>query len=409
MIRVLGKDFKIKSTITRYSSITWNLRFRESGSFTLFIPYGSGTILKKNEIIKHKGNYGIVKYIKQTPEGTEYSGHDFKSLLGNRVAEIKNYSGKSETVIKNILSDNTKGKRSFPNFHIAYDDERGNEINWNIVALDSIENNFKSICELEGIGYDMAVRDNQLYFDILIPHEKNVIYAQRYRNIANYEYTLDALNEKNTAAVALKSEGLKIEAVSYTESMSKITVSEGKIYFPDGTEISTEGLEYLKSKSFIWYVLANKERGAFYCEKENYAQIYPEKYICIGSINTLTVSDNDVSGHVGTRYEFMGDSISEGFDRCEVKSDAENWQNDLKSNGETENVTAEILDGSDYKTKWDLGDIVSVRIDVGCERKVLYKQITEVQAAYENGGVKITPVFGECTENTLKKLVKGRL
>lgn len=68
--------------------------------------------------------------------------------------------------------------------------------------------------------------------------------------------------------------------------------------------------------------------------------------------------------------------------------------------GIKESIEAEVADVNFiYKRDWDLGDIVTVRkSEWGI---TLHERVTEVQETYENGGVMITPTFGDALPETI--------
>lgn len=108
----------------------------------------------------------------------------------------------------------------------------------------------------------------------------------------------------------------------------------------------------------------------------------------------------------------INDNLS-GYDRREVFIDARDIGKDsdttLSDRGavklaeypETLSFEAEVL-ARDYKTMWDLGDIVTVMDDdLGL---IQNQRIIEVKETYEKGGIKIEPTFGQPLLTIQKKI-----
>lgn len=197
MIRVLDSTLKIISTITRYTSVEFEKNFNDYGTFTVQLPKASGnTNLKKNNIINHKRNYGIIKYISETDSEIIIKGFDLKYILAQRVAQGSK-SGKAETVIKGYISDTIKGNRSIDKFSSAENAARGETVSHTIDGAELLSDTVAAICETQDWGYDVAVTDGAMVFDICVPKTVNYVYSKRKNNIKSCEYTLDALGEKN--------------------------------------------------------------------------------------------------------------------------------------------------------------------------------------------------------------------
>ena len=194
MIKILDSDFKILDTITRYSSVTWTKRFYEGGSFS--VQLSKNTDIKTDldkKLICHKGNYGIIQYLGESSASVPViKGYDLKSILSFRQGK-GDYTGKLETVIKSIVSDNTEGNRSFPHFVIAEDLKRGPEVAYNFDKSASVENMLKTICEAEGVGYDVIYKEGNIVFDVIFPKTINHTEIFRNGNIQKTDYAKNQL------------------------------------------------------------------------------------------------------------------------------------------------------------------------------------------------------------------------
>ena len=239
MIRILkNSDLSILETVIDYTSIVFNLKFTDSGNFILSLPPDTAVqSIKKNNYIKYKNNIGIVKYISRTPEGYTVQGCDIKGLLKQRVV-IGTYTGKLETVIKNIVRDNTTGARAFPCFSVSEDQKTGEDVTYTLNG-ESVADALNKICSENNIGWDITEIDGGLSFNIIIPTVKDIYYSTRYRNISDYNYTADSTGNANTIVNFVSDKGLELSTWKeyYNDSGSynmRITVKKGYYYTEDG-------------------------------------------------------------------------------------------------------------------------------------------------------------------------------
>ena len=85
MLRVLDQNLKVLETITKYTSVEFVKVFNDYGTFTVQIPLAAQPKeIKRNRIIRHKDNYGIIRYISQSDGYIVVKGHDLKALLTQR-------------------------------------------------------------------------------------------------------------------------------------------------------------------------------------------------------------------------------------------------------------------------------------------------------------------------------------
>ena len=416
MIRVLDDDFNILDTIPKYISIKHVSRFTESGSFSLVLPIGRKyENIKRGNIILHDGKYGIIEYIKQTESELTVSGYDLKAIALYRIADVKDYSGKAETVIKSILSDNTAGERSFKHLNIVSSQERGKDIVRNITELQTVENQLKLACEDAGIGYDITVSNKQMHFDVCIPETINIIYGMRFKNISSYEYTLDALQEKNTAVFQTpKISGFNFS--KYDSAKSHVWLTSGTVYFKNGecysenndfevSSIANETYKYV----YAYCSVSGSSRGC--AIRKAITQDTDEMlYVLIGTLSIEKSAPTAIIAPEAVQYTLFRSNETEptGFARKETSAKIDDYADKLKTNRAAETAAAEILSGEDYRNKWKLGDYVTLRVDVLGERIAFTRQITEIEETYDAKGYHVTPAFGTQKDNILRKIIKGR-
>lgn len=415
MLRILNRDFEILETITEYTSVEFIKVFNDYGTFTVQIPLAvEPKEIQRNRILRHKNNYGIIRYISQSNGYIVVQGQDLKVLLTQRCIQNAR-SGISETVIKEYVAEATAGNgRGFPNFSIATDQARGLDVNYKIEKLIMADEAIREICSRNDWGYDVAVNNGTMIFDVLVPDVLDVMYSKRHENIKDYEYICDALEERNAAVNYTEWDGLEVEI---DKANDKAVVKAGRGYLADGEEF--EILEDVTINTYTespTYIYAQKDvNSGVVSVKRNTSPLY----------NTLTthyslIAKISTSGAVtlSNRYTIIRFSPMEesGIERREIATNysgtyaeiREACLNDI-AGSVAESVEAEILTVTDYGTKWNLGDYVKVRVRVMGGELTVTKQITQVTEVYEANNHKVIPVFGPIRETAFKKLARGRL
>ncbi len=415
MLRILNQDFEILETITEHTSVEFVKIFNDYGSFTIQIPLAAEPKeIQRNRILQHKNNYGIIRYISQSDGYIVVQGHDLKNLLNQRCIQ-NSRSGISETVIKEYVAEATAGNgRGFPNFSIATDQARGLSVNYKIEKLIMADKAIREICGRNDWGYDVAVNNGTMVFDVLVPNVLDVIYSKRHENIKDYEYICDALEERNAVVNYAEWEGLEVES---DKANDEAVVKAGRGYFANGEEF--EILEdvtistYTENPTYI-YARKNVSSGVIDIIRNN-SPLYntlTTHYSLIAKISTwgaVTLSDR----YTIIRFSPMEES---GIERREIATNYSGTYEEIReaclndiAGTVAESVEAEILTITDYGTRWNLGDYVKVRVRVMGGELTVTKQITQVTEVYETNSHKLIPVFGPIRETAFKKLARGRL
>ncbi len=415
MIRILDQNFKILETIIKYTSVEFVKGFNDYGTFTVQIPLEAyPKEVQRNRILRHKNNYGIIRYISQSDGYIVVQGQDLKVLLTQRCIQ-NTRNGNSETVIKEYVAEATSGSgRGFPNFSIATDQTRGLNVNYKIEKLIMADEAIREICSRNDWGYDVAVKNGSMVFDVLVPRVLDVTYSKRHENIKDYEYICDALEERNAVINYAEWEGLEVESDT---ANAKAVVKTGRGHFADGNEF-----EILSDVTISTYT-------------QNSTYIYARKDISSGTVdvtrnksplyNTSTthyslIATISASGVVtlSDRYTIIRFSPMEenGIEMREIVTNYSGTYEEIReaclndiAGTVAESVEAEILTVTDYGTKWNLGDYVKVRVRVMGGELTVTKQITQVTEVYEANSYKVIPVFGPIRETAFKKLARGRL
>lgn len=421
MLKILNENFNILLTIPYHTSVVWAKRFTEGGSFALSLPLDFETDVDLiDKLICHNDNYGIIKYINITSTSIEIKGYDLKGILAFRQAEKKSYIGNVETVIKNIVSDNTTGKRAFPNFVVSNDQARGESITYEIDKYDSVENILKDICTQYNMGYEVTVESGKANFDIIIPQTVDITYSERKKNITDYQYSYDTLDGATVITNYGNADGVNIQT---TDSGHNCVVKiSGKVCFPNGqiedvdatTSISTD----LNSIQYFYFHIVDNGKAdivssgttistngcvlvGMWRRKEN-------TYIT-GSVTSFPTSN--------TYLSYIGESEPTGYKRNEYVTEISENTDTIKTeinkklfeDNSTENITASLLSMEDYKKVWNLGDYINVKVYVMGQALTLSKQVSEIEEIYEPNNIRVNPTFGTQKDNIIRKLIKGRM
>lgn len=409
MLRILDGNFNILETIPKCFTVSWISRFTECGSFTLVLPNGSYKFVKQGNFVRYGDRYGIIEYISKNDTNLTVRGYDLKAVAAYRIAEKGAYNGNAETVVKSIMSDNSKDNRCFDNFTVAETQKRGEEIEYEISDFDSVENHIKKICENNEFGYDVSVSGGRMIFDVKFPQTRDIVYSLRRKNISGYEYLLDALSQKNIIVCETKSEGFSLE--SYASK--SVTLGGGTLYFKNGERFvfDSETVSVSTGLPYVYAQLTVKSNYAVLTNGgKNLSDTSDCYYICLGKaeFNSNSVVSGYTSAEIPqyTLFEYVGGEPV-GFARKEKNGDIDDWKGSLAEISET--ATAEILNADDYKTKWDLGDFVTVKIELFNETIDFTRQITEAEESFSSGEHKVTPTFGKTKENIIRKIIKGRI
>ena len=424
MFQLLDENFDIIHTFPHHTSITWTSRFTESGSFRLQLPHDfRSSVDLMGKFIRHKGHYGIIQYISADEEQTEVRGYDLKAITIFRQVLPGTYTGAAETVIKQIVSDNTEGDRGFPRFSVAADQKRGETITYTVESPDTMENVLKKLCEDNGIGYTVTVQDKNMIFDVVIPNTVNHTYSERRQNVTGWEYTHDQLTEKNTELLWVAP--LECTSASTTSSndtqlrfRGSFTVG-GKIYTLDDVATDKFWGNGFGDSGWSYWVKADENdprgyrffgdaRGDISTPFSKYQLIAKGKYAQIDTITTYpTFSSMNGQAEQTTATGFSRKEIC--MEATETEIPTEKIKEDMSGKNASETITADVLSLTDYQTVWNLGDYVKIKIYLFGQAMTVSRQITEIDEVYEPNNIKITPVFGKQKDNIIRKLQKGRM
>lgn len=422
MLEILDESFKIIQAVSKVKSITWTSRFTESGSFRLQLPHDfQSSVDLMGKFIRHKGHYGIIQYISADEEQTELRGYDLKAITIFRQVLPGTYTGAVETVIKQIVSDNTEGDRGFPRFSVAADQKRGETITYTIESPDTMENILKKLCEDNGIGYAVTVQDKNMIFDVMVPNTVDHTYSERRQNVTGWEYTHDQLTEKNTELLWVEPLTIKpwtkSAALAYAYFSGNVCIS-GKIYTLEDTETYRDFRidEKVGTKQYIEIkdgytdttgglritVSTSRDNSRVLIGRIEYYKENTPTYIMLSTSLSFDKAATAATATGFSRKEVCMETTETEIPTGKIKKD-------MSGKNASETITADVLSLTDYQTVWNLGDYVKIKIYLFGQAMTVSRQITEIDEVYESNNIKITPVFGKQKDNIIRKLQKGRM
>lgn len=411
MIRILNNsDLSVIETVTDYTSIVYNLKFTDSGTFILSLPPDTAAQkIKKNNYIKYKNNIGIVKYISKEPTGYTVQGCDIKGLLKQRIA-IGTYTGKLETVIKNIVSDNITGVRSLPCLTVATDSARGENVSYTLSG-ESVSDALNKICTENNIGWSIAEKNGGLVFDIIIPTVTDIFYSPRYHNISDYNYTSDSSNNANTIVNFVTDKGLEMSTWKeyYNSSGAynmRVTVKKGFYYTEDG-----KYYEFTEDYNSSATAPSKGKSQGYYLNGKSVTTSYNANYLYLGTIACDNLMNYTITNAERKSHIFYLNNENSGIDREETYLNESGVLESVLKNTDklqktVESATASIFTQEDFNTLWKLGDSIKMRLDVLGETHILTLPVPEIQISVNGTENRITPTFGEVKESVLKRIIK---
>lgn len=335
--------------IVKVTSVQWTRKFYDSGGFEIYIspnsPYTE--FLKSGNLLFYRDNTGIIRYVKQNKEEIIVCGNDLKSLLGQRVIVPPFVYKETPTVIDGY--DRTSG---------TVEEIMRHYVRTQAVNPTDTKRNFTDLRlgDYQGLG-------------------KQAKWQSRFENLLDELSEIGRYDEIGFDIVFNKTDQLW-----YFQCLKGRDLTKSVVFSRDYKNI--EEYEYVYddlSTVNTTYVGGDGEEESQYIEK---------------------VSEDDYTGLI-RREDFIsasGENIEDIQDRGLAH---------LKETAASETVETEANTKLKYKEDWDLGDYVTVRMNVLGETVVTEKQITEVKEVYEHSNVYAAPVFGNKKENIIKKIMKG--
>lgn len=384
-IYILNPDYEIIGLIDEADSVVWHKKYNDVGEAEIYLPCTVDYIA-----LLEKGNY-LYRYdddmfckietveITTNAEQGDYitaTATDICKILSGRIIwDNFTYSGTVGGFLKKVLTENainsTQRVRNIPNFTIDKSlDNITDEITYT-TKRDDILQLIITACKAYNLGFRVSYDKDieRLVFRVFrgknkatTQSDEYVEFSPQFANILSSHYKTDESNHKTFAVVGAKDSD---------ESIMYITVYAGNEE-PQGEE---------RKEIYIDATSTNRDITV-----DELLQMFPSAVLS-GTTYSVTISGvpidvATVNGEKVTVSDFT-------FQKMLVSI----GHNALAERRETQDFTGEVdtVDTYEYKTDYDLGDIVKVVNEYGIEAAA---QITEIWETDDNdNGYKIEPTF----------------
>lgn len=340
-LRIYDLDLKRKGVIDNFSSLLWNRKFYEPGSFQLKAPLTETNIeyLKEGRIIakddsKESGIIESLEYDDSSSMKITAKGRFLSSILDRRLIQSTySFNGKTEVAMRNLINYVT----AIPLFVLGDLNSFEDTVTFQATMknLLTIEEKLSKSANI-GFRVRMDATNKQLIFETYKGLDrttsqmvnKQVIFSEDYENLYNTDYTFNSQLEKTYAVVGGEGEG---SARTYV----RVGSGEGfnlKELFVDAKDLRSEDFS-----SNSEYLEALKQKG-------------------YEALNSNALADS---------FEFK-----------------------TMPNGQF-----------NYLKDYDLGDIVTISKEKW--GITVDKRITEIQETYEKGGYTVDLTLGDALPDTV--------
>lgn len=340
-IRIYNENLEFKGIIENHSSLIWNRKYSDVGSFELHAPLTkeNTALLKPNNLVWIKGNKeaGVIENLflaeNNSVSKIMVKGRFLESYFERRITkQTQNINSPVESAMRSLISSCL----SIPK--VSYASEKGYIER---IAFQATYKNLlvllKKISRASGIGFRLTpnFKEKTLIFEsykgidrsLAQSERSRVIFSDEYNNLTSSQYTFSNQKSKTLAVVGGEGEG---------SQRTYVTVGEGsglalREIFVDARDLRSEGISLDAYKELL------REKGR------------------------------------------------------EV----------LKKSAVIESLECEVIPEGNfaYKKHYDLGDIVTIK-----NKKwgiFQHLRITEIQEIYEQEHVTIVPIFGNPLPSTL--------
>lgn len=228
-IYLLDKDnFEIEEIIDNYESFSMTINYKSVGEFVLQLDnrIDSAKELYKDRIIQYGRSHRFVGIITRVQLSVDEEGNEIRTVEGRTIGDllsrrvvwmptdrshrVMRYEGKSETIIKDVITDNIINPedpdRKISNFRVKESKELGRDM-FREFVFNNIEEVTEDLVSEENFGWEVYLdEDNgELVFDILegnnysVSQDENphVLFSDRLGNIESQEFLDDESNHKN--------------------------------------------------------------------------------------------------------------------------------------------------------------------------------------------------------------------
>lgn len=389
---ILDPAFEIVGMIDESDSILWNKKYNDIGECEIYVEC-------KDEYISmlRRGNY-VYRFdddmlcrietvnIETDVQNGDYiiaTAPDVCTILSGRIVRwTVTFSGKLVDFIARSLNENViapeQTQRTIPNFII--DDSNFGELKERVdisAFADDLLQVIIRTCRLHGYGFRVSLDINarKLVFRLYngknkatTQSEKYVEFSSRYGNLKASKYKEDESNYKNVVYVGYNDSNGAFKLFSAFKVATEPQGDERRELYVDGTNISREMTE----RELLQMFPTATRSGA------------GEPYYIVVDGETITVATTEGTGTdekiLASDYTYYRLINTFGLEALNGRQILQEF------NGEVDTI-----DTYEYKTDYDLGDIVKVASEYGIEAEA---RIIEIMESDDNeDGYSVEPIF----------------
>ena len=181
---IFNKELELQGVIDKFQTLIWNRKCQDVGEFQLDLAPNQYnlSLLQKNYLlyIKGKSEVGIIQKINyksdETKESLTIKGKFIESYLAKRInANIVNYSGTIENLIRQLVNDNcinpSNSKRKIP--HLILGTVSG------FTERVDIQDSYTNLITL----INSIISDTDIFYKIVPDFENKVLTFELYKGI----------------------------------------------------------------------------------------------------------------------------------------------------------------------------------------------------------------------------------
>lgn len=345
--------------VSKVKSLSWKRNFYSKGSFELYLPINCDKLahFKIGNLISTDGKTGIILYIMPGDDSIKICGYDLKFFLKSRIVVPPFFYKDNPEAIDSY--DRVKGSgetvmKYYVKNHCVEPTDNERKIP-NLIIAEDLERGIVNLAwQTKFVTVEDALNSisnyTKLGYDIVFnSHNKQFVFDV-------YKGVDRTRNQSKVSPVIFGKKYKTLSSVSYIN-------------------------DYLESCNCV-YIGGNGEDEEQYIQKMLSPEL-SQDFMSIESYTDCASDDVEEIDDAGLAY--------------------------LEENKNKETVDGTITLKNSYKEKWDLGDFVTLRLDVMGEIMYIDKQIISVTETYQHSsGQSINVTFGTECENIIKKIAKAR-
>lgn len=201
-LKVLNKDFEVIAIIDSYKSFMWCKRYNEVGALDLQVTANAESIaiLKEGNYITRDDDDSVYRIeaveIDTSSEDSNFmivGGIEIKKILQQRVVyETEYYDNETvENVMRGLINNNfinpKKSSRKIDNFYLKPNKGLADAITTQI-AYDNVGEKIESLCKTYNYGYKVSLENGGIYFDVFRGVDRSANQSINPRVIFSTEY-----------------------------------------------------------------------------------------------------------------------------------------------------------------------------------------------------------------------------